>query len=296
MKEFSQREANIAAGNERPETMLTQTQAAEAIEHSRALLDTPTEQFLKQFEAARIAFCQAYNSAISPREADDLRAAFVRQANIMFRAYGLNMRLHGDDEQYTLSITVPSSGHVSDMLHDGILPTLECLAKPESAAQVAEAAEHSRNLLDAEAAIAELFAINPDFQIEWLGGNSNVLRLRDTFQDSTLDIIRDMRQLPEILRRVQGGEDIVDAVHAVVAERAGVMTNKEFARQEQMGTETLLYFMKQGWVDAPKLPNQWTAAEAAQAHINIRETIAYQRGWLNCKRGYALTDKPDFSV
>ena len=73
------------------------------------------------------------------------------------------------------------------------------------------------------------------------------------------------------------------------------MTIKELAKKEYLSVSTLIYFMEKGWVNAPHTPNDFNALEAAQAHINIRETIAYQRGWVNCKRGYGLEENVGFS-
>jgi hypothetical protein len=68
-------------------------------------------------------------------------------------------------------------------------------------------------------------------------------------------------------------------------------TLKQLARRESLGWTTLQYFLDMGWVDQPKTEDAFTPAEADRAHINIRESIAYQRGWVAGMYGYSLTER-----
>ncbi len=69
------------------------------------------------------------------------------------------------------------------------------------------------------------------------------------------------------------------------------MTNKQLARKEYIGQSTLLHFLEMGWVDRPKVVENWTEDEAMVAHVQIRTTIAYQRGWIAGKRNLPIDSR-----
>jgi len=68
------------------------------------------------------------------------------------------------------------------------------------------------------------------------------------------------------------------------------MTVKQLARHECIEHETLKVFIANGWVNAPA-SGLYTPAEAAQAHVNIRECIAYQKGHYAATLGYRLHEQ-----